>query len=114
MTSGSDSDSGSDRTVVEENTPCSSRESSQEKTLPPCNYNVEIVCENNQRFYSDHVICTVPLGVLKHKATSLFKPPLPEYKMEAIDRLLFGTVDKIILEYERYWYLHYCLCRGSH
>lgn len=47
------------------------------------------------------MICTVPLGVLKHKANSLFKPPLPDYKLEAIDRLLFGTVDKILLEYER-------------
>ncbi|CAG9773011.1 unnamed protein product [Ceutorhynchus assimilis] len=103
--SGSDSDSDdSDRTVIEDlnNTPSSSRESSEEKTPPASSdYKVEIVCENNQRFYGDHVICTIPLGVLKHKANSLFKPPLPEYKLEAIDRLLFGTVDKILLEYER-------------
>ncbi|XP_066146714.1 peroxisomal N(1)-acetyl-spermine/spermidine oxidase [Euwallacea fornicatus] len=101
---GSDSDSEeSDITVVEDgSTPGSSREVSQEKTFPtPSSYSVEVVCENNQRFYGDHLICTIPLGVLKHKATSLFKPPLPDYKTEAIDRLLFGTVDKILLEFER-------------
>lgn len=99
----SGSDSGdSDQTVVEEGAARSSRESSQEKSpAAPDNYNVEVVCENNQRFYADHVICTLPLGVLKHKANDLFKPLLPEYKMEAIERLLFGTVDKILLEYER-------------
>ncbi|XP_030756790.1 spermine oxidase [Sitophilus oryzae] len=97
----SDSDD-SDRTVVEDSNsnPSCSRESSEERTVPS-SYNVEIVCENNERFYADHVICTIPLGVLKHKANSLFKPLLPDYKMEAIERLLFGTVDKIILEYER-------------
>lgn len=26
---------------------------------------------------------------------------MPDYKLEAIDRLLFGTVDKILLEYDR-------------
>ena len=31
----------------------------------------------------------------------MFYPPLPDYKMESIERLLFGTVDKIYLEYDR-------------
>ncbi|XP_066992661.2 spermine oxidase [Anabrus simplex] len=63
--------------------------------------NVEVVCEDGSRFYADHVICTVPLGVLKEKAASIFSPPLPSYKMQSIDKLLFGTVDKILLEYDR-------------
>lgn len=95
--SGDDSDD-SDSTVKEVS-PSHSRESSCEKTFPE--YNVEIVCENGKKFYADHVICTVPLGVLKHKAKELFHPPLPQYKMESIERLLFGTVDKIFLEYDR-------------
>lgn len=97
--SGEDSDD-SDRTVIEESPSpkdCS-RESSIEKSIP---HNVEVVCENGQRFYANHVICTMPLGVLKHKGNTLFQPQLPEYKLEAIDRLLFGTVDKILLEYDR-------------
>ncbi|XP_076257960.1 peroxisomal N(1)-acetyl-spermine/spermidine oxidase isoform X2 [Rhynchophorus ferrugineus] len=100
-TNDSDSDD-SDRTIIEDSNsnPSCSRASSEEKTVPS-NYNVEVVCENNERFYCDHVICTIPLGVLKSKVNSLFKPPLPDYKIEAVDKLLFGTVDKIILEYER-------------
>lgn len=98
MDSGEESDD-SDRTVIEESSSRdSSRESSVENSLP---HNVEVFCENGRRFYANHVICTVPLGVLKHKANTLFQPRLPEYKLEAIERLLFGTVDKIILEYDR-------------
>lgn len=63
--------------------------------------NVEVLCENGEKFYCDHVICTIPLGVLKEKVNSLFSPVLPEEKLEAIERLLFGTVNKIFLEYDR-------------
>jgi hypothetical protein len=75
-------------------------ESSQLKTveLVP---NVEVVCEDGSRYYADHVICTIPLGVLKEKAMTLFSPPLPQYKMDSINKLLFGAVDKILLEYDR-------------
>jgi spermine oxidase len=61
---------------------------------------VQIVCGTNEVFHADHVICTVPLGVLKSNP-NLFEPPLPEYKRESIDSLLFGTVDKIFLEFDR-------------
>lgn len=61
---------------------------------------VQIICETNEVFYADHVICTIPLGVLKENP-QLFEPQLPDYKQEAIERLLFGTVDKIFLEYDR-------------
>jgi len=50
---------------------------------------------------AQHVICTLPLGVLKRTAQDLFEPSLPAYKLDAINRLMFGTVDKIFLEYER-------------
>lgn len=61
---------------------------------------VQIVCDTNEVFYTDHVICTIPLGVLKD-SPKLFEPPLPDYKQESINNLLFGTVDKIFLEFER-------------
>ncbi|EEZ98988.1 peroxisomal N(1)-acetyl-spermine/spermidine oxidase [Tribolium castaneum] len=85
---GNDSDD-SDRTVIEETT--------KESNSP----NVEVHCDNGKVFKADQLICTIPLGVLKYNKDTLFQPPLPEYKREAIDRLLFGTVDKILLEYER-------------
>lgn len=98
----SDSDD-SDTTVIEDSQNniehITSRESSTERELFP--HHVEVICENGQRFYGDHVICTIPLGVLKHKVNTLFEPKLPEYKIESINKLLFGTVDKILLEYER-------------
>ncbi|CAB3254811.1 unnamed protein product [Arctia plantaginis] len=62
---------------------------------------VEVVSENGQSFYANHVICTIPLGVLKDKAGTLFEPALPQYKLESIERLLFSTVNKIFLEYDR-------------
>lgn len=65
------------------------------------NPSIEIQCENGKTILAEHVICTLPLGVLKEKANDIFEPPLPNYKFEAINRLLFGTVDKIFLEYER-------------
>ncbi|CAK9814821.1 Peroxisomal N(1)-acetyl-spermine/spermidine oxidase [Anthophora plagiata] len=65
------------------------------------NPSIEIQCENGKTIFAEHVICTLPLGVLKEKANDIFEPPLPNYKLEAIDRLLFGTVDKIFLEYDR-------------
>lgn len=62
---------------------------------------IEVTCDNGKRFICEHVICTIPLGVLKDKADSLFSPPLPQHKQEAIEKLLFGTVNKIFLVYER-------------
>lgn len=64
-------------------------------------YSVRVTCEDGRVFYAEHVICTLPLGVLKQCHKSFFDPELPHYKQESIERLMFGTVDKIFLEYER-------------
>ncbi|KAI5646016.1 flavin containing amine oxidoreductase domain-containing protein [Phthorimaea operculella] len=102
----------SDQTVIED----ISRASTSDKNASHCegpsidpaqkpkkrlSHQVEIVCENGQSFFANHVICTIPLGVLKEQADTLFEPKLPQYKMESIERLLFSAVDKIFLEYER-------------
>ena len=60
---------------------------------------VELTCDNGSTFLCDHVVVTLPLGVLKEEATRLFEPSLPTYKLEAINSLGFGVVDKIFLEY---------------
>ncbi|KAH8383261.1 hypothetical protein KR009_007596 [Drosophila setifemur] len=69
-----------------------------------CDYpagNVRVVCEDGRVIQAAHVICTIPLGVLKLTHRTLFDPELPQYKQESIENLMFGTVDKIFLEYER-------------
>lgn len=62
---------------------------------------VRVDCENGRVFHAEHVICTIPLGVLKQTHKTLFDPELPHYKQESIENLMFGTVDKIFLVYER-------------
>ena len=70
-------------------------------------------------FAGDVVLCTLPLGVLKQiTATSTsngetgksinnlveFTPPLPEWKLSAIQRLGFGNLNKVVLCFERiFW-----------
>ena len=52
---------------------------------------------------ADRVIVTVPLGVLK-AGTITFHPPLPGTKREAIERLGFGLLDKVVLAFDKpFW-----------
>lgn len=46
----------------------------------------------------DHVVVTLPLGVLK-SGSVLFDPPLPEAKRGAIERLGMGLLNKVVLEF---------------
>ncbi|XP_047337437.1 lysine-specific histone demethylase 1 homolog 2 [Impatiens glandulifera] len=57
---------------------------------------VEVVVTGDQVFKADMVICTVPLGVLKKKVIS-FKPELPDRKLAAIERLGFGSLNKVAM-----------------
>jgi spermine oxidase len=53
---------------------------------------------------ADHVIFTPSLGVLKKNHQTLFDPPLPPWKVKAIDLSGFGTLEKIFLEFEKpFW-----------
>lgn len=90
-----------DLPTIDETTENDSDDSDKTVTeVPVADIDVEVVCENGDRYYADHVICTVPLGVLKETQKTLFEPELPQYKVEAIENLLYGTVDKIFLEYD--------------
>ena len=39
--------------------------------------NVMIECESGDKYYADHIICTIPLGVLKTNHGKMFSPKLP-------------------------------------
>ncbi|XP_017153979.1 protein anon-37Cs [Drosophila miranda] len=56
-------------------------------------------CLDGSLYNADHIICTLPLGVLKNFAGILFRPSLPQEKMMAIRNLGFGSPVKIYLSY---------------
>merc|ERR1719419_437950 len=70
---------------------------------------------NPVTYKADCVLCTLPLGVLKQSITSLtsttsspntvtFNPPLPDWKKEAVQRLGYGNLNKVVLCFDRiFW-----------
>ncbi|KAF5526917.1 Lysine-specific histone demethylase 1A [Colletotrichum aenigma] len=60
-------------------------------------------CEDGETVEADYVISTIPLGVLK-QGNVTFEPPLPEWKSEAINRIGYGVLNKVVLVYEEpFW-----------
>jgi len=53
-----------------------------------------IHCEDGEVFQADHIVSTIPLGVLKEQRVA-FDPPLPAWKSEAMQRLGFGVLNKV-------------------
>eukprot|EP01097_Dermamoeba_algensis_P000569 TRINITY_DN1197_c0_g1_i1.p1 TRINITY_DN1197_c0_g1~~TRINITY_DN1197_c0_g1_i1.p1 ORF type:complete len:307 (+),score=71.76 TRINITY_DN1197_c0_g1_i1:566-1486(+) len=74
-------------------------------------FNIKVHIETGEVMEADLVVITVPLGVLKQSvvnpsqsAVIRFVPPLPEAKVQAISRLGFGVVNKVILKFaEPFW-----------
>ena len=61
------------------------------------------VNSQNSEFSADHVIVTVPLGVLKSKKI-IFSPELPQTKIDAINKLGMGVLNKCYLRFsESFW-----------
>ncbi|XP_070509988.1 spermine oxidase-like [Chironomus tepperi] len=72
-----------------------------EWNISTSNYKYAIVTVNDQKkYYADHVIVTIPLGVLKARHESLFTPDLPNKLKRAIDGMGYGNIGKIFLEYD--------------
>ncbi|KAK1354896.1 putative polyamine oxidase 5 [Heracleum sosnowskyi] len=62
---------------------------------------VKLQFSDGTTFSADHVIVTVSLGVLKARIrdeSSLFSPPLPSSKNQAISKLGYGVVNKLFLQ----------------
>lgn len=65
---------------------------------------VRIECSDGSVYSADHLICTVSLGVLKQRHLNLFEPLLPSWKVDSIDGMSIGTVDKIFVEFDQpFW-----------
>ena len=63
----------------------------------------KILCEDGDSYDADHIVLTTSLGVLKDGSVK-FDPPLPDWKKGPIQRLGFGTLNKVILVYEKpFW-----------
>ena len=62
---------------------------------------VKVITESGLEYEADVVIFSGSLGFLKAKGLELFEPSLPDDKIEAIDKIGFGTVDKIYLEFSQ-------------
>ncbi|EEP75787.1 conserved hypothetical protein [Uncinocarpus reesii 1704] len=67
------------------------------------NNKARVYLDDGEVVTADKVILTVPLGVLKRQSIT-FTPPLPTWKTDAIDRLGFGVMNKVILVFEKpFW-----------
>ncbi|KAG9796314.1 hypothetical protein KCU88_g277, partial [Aureobasidium melanogenum] len=65
-----------------------------------------VTCEDGQSIEADRVVFTAPLGVLKNQSIQ-FDPPLPQWKRDAIRRMGFGLLNKVVLVFERpFWDVH--------
>lgn len=61
------------------------------------------IASGDRRWEADHVVVTVPLGVLKAD-TITFEPPLPDRTRDAIASLGMGDLRKLLLEFDNvYW-----------
>lgn len=58
-----------------------------------------VVRAGEQAFEADQVLVTLPLGVLRSEVVQ-FQPQLPDYKRDAMRRMGFGLLNKIMLYYE--------------
>lgn len=62
-----------------------------------------VICEDGESFEADKVVFSAPLGILKEQSIK-FDPPLPHWKSEAIRRMGFGLLNKLILVFEKpFW-----------
>lgn len=64
---------------------------------------VEVLTQDGRTYRSRYVLMTVPLGVLKSRQIT-FEPALPRWKLNAIDRLGYGHLEKAILVWDKAWW----------
>jgi len=64
---------------------------------------VQVTTRDNESFFANAVLCTLPLGVLKKNAPHFF-PPLSLPKQKAIQHMGIGHQNTVIVEFEKaFW-----------
>ena len=53
---------------------------------------------------ADHVIITLPIGVLQSHHSQIFSPGLPEDKVSSLERTGAGRISKIFAEWDSPWW----------
>ncbi|XP_050439149.1 uncharacterized protein LOC126844783 [Adelges cooleyi] len=68
-------------------------------TQVPTSPRALLMCHDTSAYEADYVLVTVPLGVLKSTADTMFCPSLPSSKTEAIKALGVGHLHRVFMEY---------------
>ena len=78
-----------------------------QSTSPGSTFNAKNDNTKYETDTADAVLVTVPLGCLKETALSMFEPQLPDWKLNAVKRLGFGNLNKIVLCFDKvFWDPH--------
>ncbi|KAK0463120.1 uncharacterized protein EV420DRAFT_1618926 [Desarmillaria tabescens] len=65
---------------------------------------VQITLTSGETIEGDYALCTFSLGVLQDDDVT-FEPPLPDYKIEAIQSMTMATYTKIFLKFhKKFWF----------
>ncbi|KAK0200983.1 hypothetical protein DFS33DRAFT_1277312 [Desarmillaria ectypa] len=65
---------------------------------------VQVTLADGSTIEGDYALCTFSLGVLQDDVVQ-FQPPLPAYKVEAIQSMTMGTYTKIFLNFpKKFWF----------
>lgn len=65
---------------------------------------ITVKCKDGSIYTTNNLICSFSIGVLKKHHLELFSPPLPLKYREVIDKIGFGTINKIFLHFDEKWW----------
>ncbi|SJL08438.1 related to polyamine oxidase precursor [Armillaria ostoyae] len=74
------------------------------KTISYSRDGAQVTLTSGETIEGDYALCTFSIGVLQDDYVT-FEPPLPDYKMEAIQSMTMATYTKIFLKFpEKFWF----------
>ncbi|XP_072388073.1 spermine oxidase-like [Diabrotica undecimpunctata] len=63
-----------------------------------------VYCSDGSSYTADHILITASVGVLKKFYKSWFVPELPWYKVNCIEHISLGVVNKILIKFPTKWW----------